>query len=303
MKKLLGVLTATALAVTLAACSGGDNNQDNQSQGKVPKQGNEVNKNNEPENQQKANLDGNTNQAASKQPSVDEIIQNLTDEEKLALALYEPSLESESVTANELLNGQFTRTLGNRSELVNVRQLTMTPGNFMLEAPSDLRLYMVYPTKVNANILFGVIDNQVLVYGTQFPQTYDDVVNERYGTSHVFNVKDLYTRHSNEDYKGLASKIVIGEVQPPMETSDESETTSTSSSSSTTVTRENVIDLVEDYEGHLLDTDTYTYKEPEKRSDGSWGFSFVDKSGELAGSYIISADGEVTKYDEDGIEE
>ena len=30
------------------------------------------------------------------------------------------------------------------------------------------------------------------------------------------------------------------------------------------MTRDNVIDKVEEYEGHTLDTDTYTYKEPEK---------------------------------------
>ena len=39
---------------------------------------------------------------------------------------------------------------------------------------------------------------------------------------------------------------------------------SDSSSSDETVTRDNVIDKVEEYEGHTLDTDTYTYKEPEK---------------------------------------
>ena len=37
------------------------------------------------------------------------------------------------------------------------------------------------------------------------------------------------------------------------------------SSDSGEVTRSNVIDKVESYEGHKLDTDTYTYKEPEKR--------------------------------------
>lgn len=38
-----------------------------------------------------------------------------------------------------------------------------------------------------------------------------------------------------------------------------------SDSSSGEVTRDNVIDKVESYEGHTLDTDTYTYKEPENR--------------------------------------
>ena len=36
------------------------------------------------------------------------------------------------------------------------------------------------------------------------------------------------------------------------------------------MTRDNVIDKVESFEGHLLDTDEYTFKEPEKQAvDGA----------------------------------
>lgn len=66
------------------------------------------------------------------------------------------------------------------------------------------------------------------------------------------------------------------------------------------VTRDNVIDIVESYEGDYLDTSEYNYKEPEKKGNGEWGFSFTDKDGNLAGSYIIDKDGYVTKYDENG---
>ena len=41
---------------------------------------------------------------------------------------------------------------------------------------------------------------------------------------------------------------------------DDSDDESDNDSSSGEVTRENVIDKVESYEGHTLDTDTYTYK-------------------------------------------
>ncbi len=84
---------------------------------------------------------------------------------------------------------------------------------------------------------------------------------------------------------------------------DDSDDESDNDSSSGEVTRENVIDKVESYEGHTLDTDTYTYKEPEKTGDGKWGFSFLDKDGDLAGSYTVDIDdGYVTEYDEDGEE-
>ncbi|MCY1029614.1 hypothetical protein OWI80_13775, partial [Mammaliicoccus sciuri] len=83
---------------------------------------------------------------------------------------------------------------------------------------------------------------------------------------------------------------------------DSSDSDSDDDSSSEKVTRENVIDKVESYEGSLLDTDKYTYKEPEKTDEGKWGFSFEDKDGNLAGSYIIDDDGKVTEYDENGEE-
>ncbi|GEP85722.1 lipoprotein [Staphylococcus piscifermentans] len=84
--------------------------------------------------------------------------------------------------------------------------------------------------------------------------------------------------------------------------SSSDDSSSDDSSSSEEVTRENVIDKVEEYEGHNLDTSKYTYKEPEQKGDGSWGFSFDDKEGNLAGSYIVDPDGHVTEYDADGNE-
>lgn len=91
---------------------------------------------------------------------------------------------------------------------------------------------------------------------------------------------------------------VISESNSSSESSSSDDSNNDSDSGS--VTRENVIDKVEDYEGHTLDTSEYTYKEPEQQDNGDWGFSFTDKDGELAGSYIIDSDGDVTKYDENG---
>ncbi|SCS79012.1 hypothetical protein [Staphylococcus caeli] len=82
--------------------------------------------------------------------------------------------------------------------------------------------------------------------------------------------------------------------------SDDNTDDNDSDDSSEKVTRDNVIDKVEDYEGHTLDTSKYNYKEPEQSDNGEWGFSFTDKNGDLAGSYIIDKNGNVTKYDENG---
>lgn len=96
--------------------------------------------------------------------------------------------------------------------------------------------------------------------------------------------------------------ISDGTTVPESNASNIETEASESTSDEGTVTRENVIDKVEEYEGHTLDTSTYTFKEPEKRSDGGWGFSILDKQGNLVGSYIIDADGTVTKFDENGDE-
>lgn len=54
---------------------------------------------------------------------------------------------------------------------------------------------------------------------------------------------------------------VISESNSSSESSSSDDSSNDSDSGS--VTRENVIDKVEDYEGHTLDTSEYTYKEPE----------------------------------------
>ena len=112
---------------------------------------------------------------------------------------------------------------------------------------------------------------------------------------------------SDSDIEKVASYITSDTPRQPehydsSNSDDSSSEDSDSSSSDETVTRDNVIDKVEEYEGHTLDTDTYTYKEPEKILT-EIGASFTDKDGELAGSYIVTSDGSVTKYDENGEEE
>lgn len=102
----------------------------------------------------------------------------------------------------------------------------------------------------------------------------------------------------------LRNGVVDVDTNSEIDDFDSSEPDSSDGSiSEEPVTRENVIDKVEEYEGEPLDTETYTYKEPEKTDDGDWGFSFTDENGDLAGSYIVDEDGIVTKYDEDGEEE
>ncbi|WP_210142674.1 Ltp family lipoprotein [Staphylococcus sp. GDY8P42P] len=112
---------------------------------------------------------------------------------------------------------------------------------------------------------------------------------------------DQLTSDAGDQYTQEEAQYAIDNIENHI--SDEDSDDEDTDDEYDTVTRSNVMDIVEDYEGSILDTDTYTYREPEKRDDGSWGFAFYTKDGELAGSYIVDEDGIVTKYDEDGVEE
>ena len=59
---------------------------------------------------------------------------------------------------------------------------------------------------------------------------------------------------------------------------------------------------VEEYEGHTLDTDTYTYKEPEKILT-EIGVSHLLIKMVISSDHIVTSDGSVTKYDENCEEE
>ncbi|MEB6057081.1 Ltp family lipoprotein [Mammaliicoccus sciuri] len=112
---------------------------------------------------------------------------------------------------------------------------------------------------------------------------------------------DQLTSDAGDQYTQEEAQYAIDNIENHI--SDEDSDDEDTDDEYDTVTRSNVMDIVEDYEGSTLDTNTYTYREPEKRDDGSWGFAFYTKDDELAGSYIVDEDGIVTKYDEDGVEE
>ncbi|MCJ0913027.1 MULTISPECIES: hypothetical protein [Mammaliicoccus] len=68
----------------------------------------------------------------------------------------------------------------------------------------------------------------------------------------------------------------------------------------TTITRENVFDAVEAFEGiDKDDTDHIIWKEPKKKGD-VFGFSYSSKDGKLLGSYNVSEDGYVESFNENG---
>ena len=89
-------------------------------------------------------------------------------------------------------------------------------------------------------------------------------------------------------------------IQYIMQYPDDFEFVNSSENQNTVITRDNVFDAVEAFEGiDKVDTDETVWKEPEKHGD-KFGFSYTSKDGELLGSYNVSEDGYVESFDEEG---
>ena len=433
----IGAITATTL---LAGCDLGDvignHNSDKQSEHKTSKSTHSSNQNH-----------SNSNKHNKSKDNVD----NLTQSEKVALALNDPSVSDYVINANELKNHSYFANYNGGGEQKNIDTYQLETTEQLEGAPSDMKFYNAQPAKGSFATIIGVGSDKVFIAATQSPGTYEQFMNS--STGHELDVDTLFDKYSKSiDYKKIAkqisfsgskssesrhtsntdsknskeyfarvwltarndvdnifkedsmnytpidmsgepinpynkeaskvypdgtillspsymylghvifkdngdgtvtfydvpshfqdrrwdeddytknettrilnngetkqlanpSKAKLDEVanhitsdtpeQPEeFDTDTESCSDDTSSEKDTSsdekVTRANVIDKVEDYEGHQLDTDTYTYKEPEQDENGDWGFSILDKNGDLVGSYIVTSDGVVTKYDEHG---
>lgn len=305
MKKnylMVGALTGTLL---LAGCSltingpgksTEDSNKTSQSDSKGSDKSNSE-ESKKTDNNSKSNENSNKE---SKNNNTDNEVQNLSQAEKLALALEDGAISDYAITADELRNHSYTTKSfdGDRQHHIDTYYMEHL-GAGIEGAPSDMKFYNGRPAKGNFSTLVGIGNDKILIAGTQSPGDYQSFVNSQAGNE--LDIHDLYEKYgNNSDYKEIAKQISFSQAPQTNEAEDEDTDQSSSESSGEKVTRANVIDKVEDYEGHKLDTSTYTYKEPEQKSNGDWGFSFVDKNGDLAGSYIVTADGDVMKYDENG---
>ena len=275
-------------------------------------EGNKASQQSDSSNNDSSNNETHSNESGIKDES------NITEQESIAMAMLEPSMESDIITGDELLSGKYTQTFGaGEKQEQDIDKLVLSDipelNNKMKNKPEGMKFYGTNGSKGSYATIVGVNkDNVVFIKTQSVIYDYNDVKDNE--TADVLNISDLYNKYKdNRKVANVARKIEYGEPAPTNnDRNDDSDHNDSSSndnnqedndnSTDETVDRSNVIDKVESYEGSTLDTDTYTYKEPEKTKDGKWGFSFVDKDGNLAGSYIIDDDGYVTEYDEDGDE-
>ncbi|PTJ27984.1 hypothetical protein BU035_05515 [Staphylococcus simulans] len=246
---------------------------------------------------------GNDNFKSEKSAHNVKSFNQLTNKDKIALAMFEvghSKYAETAVSAEELLNHSYTK-LDNTDKVQKSIQTIKFQRTFDGQVPgqpSNMDVYETYQSKGNYLMMMAMTDSQMIIMPEKGTNTYQQLLD--YGA--IYNLKNLYEKYKNNpNFSKVVNMISVSETpETGSSNNSASHSESHSSTSEGKVTRANVIDKVEEYEGHQLDTSTYTYKEPEQLDGGKWGFSFVDKSGDLAGSYIVNADGSVEKFDSKG---
>lgn len=304
MKKFL-FLSGTALLL-LSACNNGGSSSDSKGASKVEdtqksedgKKGND--------SKSSSSKESSNHSSNSKQSSANDI-SNLSEKEKLALVFLANESGEYAITKNDILTGRYTTQMSDGKKTKELKHFAITRDMKPIpNAPEGMKFYVVSPSIGQFASVIGVSNDKIYLGGTQGElRSYKDALQN--GEEH--DTKEVYDKYKDSnEFKQIANKINIYDKMPTFsddesddDSSSDDNSSSDSSSDSEEVTRDNVIDKVESYEGEKLDTDTYTFKEPEKTSDGKWGFSYDDKDGNLAGSYTVDTDdGYVTKYDENG---
>ena len=301
MKKHVLAIGAITVTTLLAGCDFGDLVGQHQTE----KQSENSNTQTEQASNNK-NSNSNNGHSSNNNESRDRV-EDLTQSQKVALAINDPSVSQYAVNASELRNHSFYANYngGGERKSIHTYQLEALPTK-VEGAPSDMKFYTAKPSKGSFVTLIGIGNEKVLIAGTQSSGTYQQYAHSE--AARELDLHELLNKYGkSSNYKDIANQIAFTQSQSSnsseSNTSDEGTSNSDSDTSNADkVTRSNLIDKVEAYEGHPLDTATYTFKEPEQNEDGDWGFSILDKEGNLEGSYIVTSDGEVTKYDENGEE-
>ena len=304
LKKFL-FLSGTALLL-LSACNNGDSSSDSKGASKVEDTQKSEDSKKGNDSKSSSSKESSNQSSKSKQSSTNDI-SNLSEKEKLALVFLANESGEYAITKNDILTGRYTTQTSDGKKTEELKHFAISRDMESIpNAPEGMKFYVVSPSIGQFSSVIGVSDEKIYLGGTQSQiPSYKDALK----TGEEHDTKEVYDKYKDSnEFKQIANKINIYDKMPTFsddesddDSSSDDNSSSDSSSDSEEVTRDNVIDKVESYEGEKLDTDTYTFKEPEKTSDGKWGFSYDDKDGNLAGSYTVDTDdGYVTKYDENG---
>ena len=186
---LAGIVLVSSLTIAGCSFSIGGNSDDTKSSNSDSKSESTSNKSNrDSNNEQSGDTKDNGNESGIKDES------NITEQQSIAMAMLEPSLESDIVTGDELLSGKYTRTSGageKQEQQVDTLELSESPElNKMKNKPDGMKFYGLSESKGSYATIIGVNKEEVVYIMTQSTIfDFNEVKNSE--TSKTLNISDF----------------------------------------------------------------------------------------------------------------
>ena len=314
MKKRYLVSALLGSTLLLGACNQGDDDSKHHNDKKETSHKTEDKKSHKVDSSKSKNHSSKSKDDNSKSHSSKHQEQKFDKKQHIAMALFEPGADKYSITAKELLDGEYDMKYKTGShDKKSVSGLTLTKDNGNIpDTPKNTTFYYIKPAKENAASVIGVSDTEIILDATQGKKTYDQYRSD----GKVFSIKDLEKKYGDEkNLEKVVKKIKINKSeqnnsmnQSNSQNQNNNDNSSTSkennnqdddnnqSNDNSEITRENVFDKIEAHEGHKMDTENYTYGEPEGPTpSGKWGVTINNKQGKYVGYYTLYGDGTMDK--------
>lgn len=284
-KKSLMLLTSMGVAATLTAC--GDNNES--------KEDNKTNNEKTEHKNTKSNND-NSNKTSNKQQSNADNVNDLSQKTKLALAFFADDVDQYILTKDEALTGVFEDDTGGETKKKQLYKLLLIKENSIANAPENMDFYTVYPSKGSFASVIGVSKDKIFVGGTQGALDYKEMKD----TGNEYSVKDLYNK--NKEYSSLSElskKIEITDKNPMEDEEKRKEFEANENPNTNSHLRTQVYQMIEELDGHPIDTDKYLVDNVKMTKDGKWYVNYRNKNAEIVGTYTTKGE-KVIKQDSSG---
>jgi len=284
-KKSLMFLTSMGVVATLTACS--DNNES--------KEDNKTSNAKTEHKNTKSNND-NSNKTSNKQQSNADNVSDLSQKTKLALAFFADDADQYILTKNEALTGVFEDETGGEDKKKQLYKLLLIQEDAIANAPENMDFYTVYPSKGSFASVIGVSKDKVFVGGTQGVLDYKEMKD----TGNEYSVKDLYNK--NKDYSSLSElskKIEITDKNPMEDEEKRKEFEANENPNTNSHLRTQVYQMIEELDGHPIDTDKYLVDNVKMTKNGKWYVNYRNKNAEIVGTYTTKGE-KVIKQDSSG---
>lgn len=279
IKKGLMIMTSLGVAVTLAACN---DNKEKSNDSKATTNQKSDNKTNE-----------NSNSSLKKnEDSVDE----LSAKTKMALAFFADGIDDYMLTKDEVLTGVFEDETGGEAKKKQLYKLLLIREKSVNNAPEDMAFYTVYPSKGSFASVIGVSKDKIFVGGTQGTLDYKEMTD----AGNEYSIEELYNR--NKQYSSLdelAKKIEVTNKDPMADDKTRKEFEANENPNTNAHMRTQVYQMIEDLDGHPIDTNKYLVDNVKMTKEGKWYVNYRNKHAEIVGTYTMK-DNKIVKKDADG---